>query len=458
MAARCGKGKPCGASCVQRSKHCAVELKPALAKGLDQARQKIGVVALFEQGKQHGAPGFRAKFEKVRKGLAEEIGGQIRKPEHVQELKKRLQEEGLLPLSRKAAQASVQKPSPKPSKKSDEESPEEEWEDLTAKAYDGKLEGKKLTREGDKDFKNWIDKGTYEAGGGSFATVSANLDGNFVKRGILSETEASILKKVGERDLGPKLVAADLDGKVKVFDEEGNPDLELGPIAHLGLRHGRLAMTRVPGKDLEATLEESGSLALPESKINGKPAADVYWKAMADLHRLGVAHNDAHPGNLFIDDRSGKGRWVDFGMAQENPKAALAEGLGAFAHPSVYWGRDFQKYLAPDSSAAIDWSTHGGNWQTRAWNVTGMDRVDEIMGKPAAKRLEADLPVVARIRSNRKEVDRLLEEKYGLNPGEIAAIYAHGIRSPLNSYEQGPWQKLSDKDAQDLVEVLYEGV
>lgn len=456
MAAKCNKGKSCGASCVQKSKFCSVKLGPKQSASLSAMSRKLGVVALFEAAKAHKAPKFRAEFERIRKELRAEIGGQIRKPADVEELKKRMQTAGLLPSSKNSALPQVKTSETKPKRKEDPETPEEEWNRLSAEDFDKKLQSKNLTRFGDNKYNDWIDSSTYKAGEGSFARVYVNSDSKFVKRGIIGEQEATILAKVGAKDMGPGLVAADLNGKVKI-DKDGQPNLELEAIAHFGLRHGRLAMTKIPGRDLEEALAETGKIEGPETKINGIPAADIYWKAMADLHRLGVAHNDAHPGNLFVGDRSGKGRWVDFGMAQDSPKAALTEALGAFAHISILYGKDYKKHLAEDSAAATGYLSEG-NWQTRAWYVTGMDRVDAIMGKPAAKRLEEDCPVLAQVRRNRARVDKLLEGKYNLSPDEIAAIYAHGIRSPLSSYEQGPWRKLSDQDAQDLISVLYKGV
>lgn len=411
--------------------------------------RKLGVVALFEAAKAHKAPKFRAEFERIRKELRAEIGGQIRKPADVEELKKRMFEKGLLPSSKGSAGQEIKPVAAKSNRKEDPETSEEEWNKLGPEDFDKKLQSKKLTQFGDSRYGGWIDPTTYKAGEGSFARVYVNSDSKFVKRGVIGEQEATILAKVGAKDMGPNLVAAELNGRVKI-------NKELQEIAHFGLRHGRLAMTKVPGRDLEEALAETGKVEGPETKINGIPAADVYWRAMAGLHRLGVAHNDAHPGNLFVGDKSGKGRWVDFGMAQDSPKAALTEALGAFADPSKFFGRNYRRYLAQDSAAAEGYGE--GNWQTRNWNITGTNRVDSVMGKPGALKLKEDCPVLARIRQNRSKVDKLLEEKYSLSPDEIAAIYAHGIRSPLSSYEQGPWRKLSDQDAQDLISVLYKGI
>jgi serine/threonine protein kinase len=179
---------------------------------------------------------------------------------------------------------------------------------------------------------------------------------------------------------------------------------------------------------------------------------------MADLHREGIAHNDAHPGNLFVGSVTSKGRWVDFGLSQASPKAALAEALGAFANPSMFHDKDFQRHLAEDSAASVAPDHISGNWQTREWNAAGTWRTDKIQARPGREALAKELPVLGKILKNLITVNKMLEEKYGLNEGEILAIYAHGIRSPMSSYQQGPWQKLTDEDAQKIIQALYKGV
>lgn len=444
MAKKCDRGKSCGASCVERSKYCSVNLGPKVSQQLKQAATKVGVVALYEKVRANGAPGHRAKFDRIRKELGQELGHQIRKPEHVQELKKRLQKEGLLPASR--AKGSVK--SKTPADKDKETSPEE-WGFLSSKDYDSKLEGEKLTRLGSKGYEGWKESespGALPVGQGSYGKVTANPDGTFVKRGIITEAEARILAKVGGKDLGPGLIAADLNGRVKTDGDDIDSDLR--EVEHMGLRHGRIAMTRVPGQVLDDLA--SG----PNDRIAGIPAADVYWRAMANLHRLGIAHGDPHPGNLMVGDKTGKGRWVDFGLSQESPKAALAEALGSFASESVLERGNYKRHLPDEASGQIS----PGNWQTREWWVAGTWEVDNVSNRDRAKELKDKLPVLARVNSNRAKVEKALRDKFGLTEDEIAAVYAHGIRSPLETFSQGPWSRISEQDAQSLVELLYKGI
>jgi crotonobetainyl-CoA:carnitine CoA-transferase CaiB-like acyl-CoA transferase len=55
-------------------------------------------------------------------------------------------------------------------------------------------------------------------------------------------------------------------------------------------------------------------------------------------------------------------------------------------------------------------------------------------------------------------VQYALMKKYGLSPEELKQVMDHGIRSPLETYNRGAWAKLTDKQAQDLLNTLYDGI
>ena len=308
----------------------------------------------------------------------------------------------------------------------------------------------KVLRVGDKSYNGWKDSygsGSKKVGEGSFGTVIRNPDGTFVKRGAVSSTEAQLIKRLGEANLGPKLIAADINGKHEYMDAKG-----------VNMRDGRIAMTAVAGS--------------PMGKVNpyvrraGEFVPNIYWKAMADIHRLGIAHNDAHIENILIDDK-GKGRWVDLGLAQSSPKAALAEALGTFKPPV---GRpsggtresSTPKSPTPKSSDSSNYYSSGfntGNWQTRRWAATGIQTLESYQNQPAKLRqFKKEMPVLGKIVDNLGGVNSTLREKYGMSNQDVADIYAHGIRSPLSSYTKGVWAKMTDQQAQELLNQLYEGV
>jgi serine/threonine protein kinase len=187
------------------------------------------------------------------------------------------------------------------------------------------------------------------------------------------------------------------------------------------------------------------------SKRGGVNAADSYWKAMADLHRLGIAHNDAHIDNILVDDK-GKGRWVDMGLAQQSPKAALAEAMGIFNKPSGAVAT-----LVPGSSGALD-RENRGNWQTRRWNATGTSQMDKAMrSKEEREKFNKEYPVASRVLDNKGAAIYKLKS-YGLDNNDVASIMEHGIRSPLSTYNKGVWSKLTDKQASEVLNELYNGI
>jgi serine/threonine protein kinase len=189
------------------------------------------------------------------------------------------------------------------------------------------------------------------------------------------------------------------------------------------MSNGRIAMSVVPGKQL---MDMSST-----RKIGNTTAGDAYWAARASLHRLGVAHNDMHPGNLLID-KTGKGRWVDMGLAQDSPRAALAEALGVMRRP-------------PKSE-----EVGRGDWQGRNWGgETGLDNFT----------IRSNAPVNLRTMQSNHETKVLpfLRSK-GLDNDEIGEVMTLGIRAKPSQYTTGGFAKLSDADALQAINLLYTGV
>jgi len=303
----------------------------------------------------------------------------------------------------------------------------------------------KVLRVGDKNYNGWKDSygsGSQKVGEGSFGTVIRNPDGTFVKRGAVSSTEAQLIKRMGEANLGPKLIAADINGKHEYMNAKG-----------VNMRDGRIAMTAVAGSPM--------GQVNPYVRRAGEFVPNIYWKAMADMHRLGIAHNDAHTDNILVDDK-GKGRWVDLGLAQSSPKAALAEALGTFKPPVGKPSGGTRETPTPKSPTGTSNYPSGfntGNWQTRRWAATGIQTLERYENQPAKlKEFKKEMPVLGKIVDNLGGVNSTLREKYGMSNQDVADIYAHGIRSPLSSYTKGVWAKMTDQQAQELLNQLYEGV
>jgi hypothetical protein len=554
-----GKGKPCGASHISASKVCRVSMAPEVQKALNAVAGEVGAATLKEAVKKHAGGKGVARLREIRADIRNEMGGVIVKGPKADELKKRLQAEGLLPNGKAksvaepdAGQIFAKQVRPKftplptdikqmladlaskdpqvPDKKgrttlenedlsrimrgeepvnmkivSDASAPRQKSQiaqlqsvlglgaqtrqevgrdleglvdeavakrnrlqfdikgkggeerramqqeiDVLQKAIDGPKTGasagtryaresaknfdkqilrEDLRREGDKNFDGWdatIGKGSKKLGQGAYGTVIRTEDKSYaVKRGDLSDTEATLIKKLGEADLGPKLIAADIDGPGRM----SNPGVDV--------RNGRLAMSIVAGSPI-------GSKA-PDKVVGGVKVADAYWTARANLHRMGIAHNDMHIDNVLVD-RKGKGRFVDMGLAQESPKAALAEALGAFDPPK---GGIANRVMEAGGQ---------GDWQVRRWNGTAGRLLAAAQESEHGRRvLENRAPVAARVLSNKNAVQSRMQ-KDGFSKDDIASVMDHGLRSPLSTYNQGVWSRMTDYQAMRYINMLYEGV
>lgn len=281
----------------------------------------------------------------------------------------------------------------------------------------------KSTFPGSKTSFNWEHSHTngYRVGEGAygFATIVEGVNGKagyVVKRGKVSTTEAEIIKKVGEAGIGPKLIYGEVGtGRAKTEYAKS-------------IVNGRIAMSIVPGK--EAFYQDKST-----DKVGNTTIGDSFWSLRAQLHRLGIAHNDAHAGNVLVDDK-GRARFVDLGLAQNNPKAALSEALGAF----------LSNKLMPPGAGRID--PMGGDFQVRRQPQYGIK--DLLSGKPVANNLRT-------VSGNLDNVyDKLIEN--GFSNSDIVSLMKTGIRKPESHFEKGVWNRMNNDLALDLINTLYEGV
>lgn len=523
MTKRCSKGKSCGATCIERRDVCVLELGGGVSGQIAKVREKLRIGELEFEVRRKANPGELAKFHKIRKQLAQEVGGKLNKQEHILELKKRLQSEGLLPKSERAKTAKPEgladifnrniqpKPKTAPAAPAAKEEPKSKgvitklqdamelgkqtrqevgrdlnalkseanrqredlelekmmarlggeetraaslsarvaklnralgqggdsnltgntrWAREDSKAFDDNFKtlDNLITIKGSKDKINWqdsIDKGI-KLGEGAFGTAMLVKGASpyVVKRGEISEGEAAAIKKTGELGIGPKLLYGELAGRKKQ---------ELGVFT----LQGRIAMGLVPGKPIEDLDFGSGDVRSYYKVNKTDTVADAYFKARATLHKAGIAHNDAHTSNVLIDDK-GKARFVDLGLAQANPKAALAEAIGVFAT------RDQLPRGAVLVGDAHDW----GDFQALRFPEFGVARLG-TKDAPAT---------LTKMRENKTDVFNWLYRQKGFSRDEVAAIVTSGIRRPLSHYEKGAWGKLSNDEAQQLVNMLYEGI
>lgn len=292
---------------------------------------------------------------------------------------------------------------------------------VAAKSFDKTFQPKEKIAGSQTSF-DWTasTKDTEHAKKGAYGSVLI-LPDKVVKRGEVNENEARIIDTLGKADLGPKLIYAE-NGKGSRIDHG------------MSIVPGRIAMSRVPGKELS-------DFDNHRERVGNTTVGNAYWAARAQLHMLGIAHNDQHHGNVIIDG-SGKARFVDLGLAKASPKAALAEAIGVFAN------RDDMP-----AGAMVTRPRPWGDFVT----------LKKIGGKimfPSFGALEPrnEQPEnLQRMRTNKVEVFKFLQAK-GLSKDEIAEVVATGVRQSDKTFEQGPWGKLTNKDASDLINLLYKGV
>lgn len=298
-----------------------------------------------------------------------------------------------------------------------------------AYGFDKNFDSSSARKEGDASYKGWegsYDSGTKKLGQGTFGTVVLNPDGTVVKRGIISDTEAAIIKKAGDAGVSAKLIAAEI-----------GPKNGIKTSAPVQMHDGRIAMTKVEGKPAEQVAGQT---------FNGVTAADSFWKARAALHKTGIAHNDMHSDNVLVDNK-GKGTVIDLGFAQDSPKAALSEALGAFKAPSA-------------GTAIPGVGKQKGDWQVRQWNGSAGFRLQDVenqgLNSKAGAKLLKEAPYLHKIYSQNLPKVFAEMKKMGYSDDEIKTIAITGIKNKLDAYEKGPWTKMTDADALKLTNILYE--
>jgi len=451
-----GTGKPCGASYISHNKVCRIGLPTAVNDALNKASHQVGIVELINAAKHVGGKGAMGKAIAIRQQLRQENpGGNLKKGEHGRELKRRLEDAGLLPKKPEKPGVSLEKKvealAPPIKVNSAPPIPSyllRELRELAAR--DQQLENPKtpsikpeaIVKTGvgsasrdtqyaksdavyfDRDFKpasrqggtyDWNETtkpGTKKIGEGSFGTVlmTKGPPPVAVKRGEVSSKEADIIEKVGKADIGPRLIAGETAKGGRT---------EYG----VNLKNGRIAMSVVPGTPL---MDMSGY-----TQVGNTTAGNAYWAARASLHRIGIAHNDMHPGNLLIDE-TGKGRWVDMGLAHNHPGAALAEALGVLQKPAGAVG------------------VGEGDWQGKKWaSYTGnSDGRIQLTAPDNLKRMQEN---------HNTKVLPFLRSK-GLDNDEIGEVMTLGIRAKPSQYTTGGFAKLSDSDALQAINLLYDGI
>lgn len=268
----------------------------------------------------------------------------------------------------------------------------------TAKAPTAKPKNKAnsfFEHDADYDFHAAMRAPASVKGKGEFGQVRILAEnGHAVKDGKIGQYEAAVLEKLEGKGIAPKLLGVE-------YKSGALPKtVESGYGGHVQERQGFLAMGGAPGVPWVKQLYKADA-------AERKELIDAYLTIRARLHKEGIAHNDMHGYNVFYDKKTGKAVLIDMGLAQISPKAALIEALGVFN------GKDFQAerfYFARE-----------------------------------------DTPIVNKLKSN---VARVKKDLKGAGV-DVAALPE--IRASRSKIEKA-LGKITDSEAQSLVNRIYEGI
>lgn len=352
---RCKKGKSCGASCISSSKFCLVDL-PWVGQGMGKVRDTI------QNRPQKSQKPVKTQSAPVGSGPATFINDDV---------------ESIINDVKQAGK--------------------------NAKKYDGEY------KVGEVNWNAGIEKGAYTKGSGYFGAFmdvppdklvkggeAKYPDGVGVKYGRVTDKEIEMIKYLGENGQGPRLIAAMSDG-VQVKAMGGK----------YPVYNGMIAMSIVPGKQLNNAIWGGNLTANQKDEMK-----DSYIRAFAGIHRIGVAHNDGHSGNVILGP-NGKTTFVDLGLAQRKWQAALSEAVG------IVTGSNWQSFVEKNSNNSANLRIRE-NWETKV--------IPYLKGQ-------------------------------GLTDMDIKGIGSFGIRNSDESYSNSPvWGKVSDSVAKKAIEELYSGI
>lgn len=130
-------------------------------------------------------------------------------------------------------------------------------------------------------------------GRGAFGSVTLNKDGTVTK---------TFNKAISEKSFNNELAFQNIAAKAGLA-----PKL-------LGYKAGSFIMERANGK-----------VATEYDQVTRRLIATKTIEALKELHKVGVAHNDVHPGNVFYDEKTKKVQLIDFGMASNKKSDVFAE-------------------------------------------------------------------------------------------------------------------------------------
>ena len=286
-------------------------------------------------------------------------------------------------------------------------------------------------------------------GEGAFGKVTMGADGDSViKEGMIGQEELAVLRKLRDNPMFPTLLKGEFSSPFKHQSSmDNNPLDQTGRRRPEGQQNyfepdeqgdfddrfpgafGKYAMSLAKGRDFTDVIDEMYE--------NGEDLSEIYdkvFRARREMHRQGIVHNDMHGGNIKVDE-DGNLQIIDLGLAEENPLAALFEGLGGIS------GLDGQFAMG---------AAPGGFG----------NMVNDNTGVETDKRFQNNLARIEERLMDTADVD--LEDEDGMyeKMQQLGELIKGGIRKTKDTWpklkEQFP-HLADDKNVYELIDMLYDG-
>jgi len=197
------------------------------------------------------------------------------------------------------------------------------------------------------------------------------------------------------------------------------------------------AMEYVEGRDLEAIVREHKSHGTMVPVYAALTILRQLALGLDAVHRAGIVHRDVKPGNVVIEDRSGRPVLLDFGLARPAVRDAASATVTAGTAP----------YMAPEQIDPRDDDDELGA-RTDVYGL-GCTAFELLTGRPPfvadnlyaffQKHLHEEAPKVSRFRPELASLDPVIDRALQKSPAgryESAAAFAQALEAASHDWRE----------------------